>query len=173
MKRKTVFSTIIITVSVLLFTVGAFVLLSHLMFDSTAAPTEIKEGFSPKLISNLKDRYGITIPKEASFIKGYNDNDFREGSCCILFECPADGSVGEEEETAESVIRLLGLNNMRYSYSRDDIVLHTKPWFEEADGQLDHMLIYKDRPFTYISYSFKKDKVLIRFKGWRPGYSFP
>ncbi len=172
MKRKTVFDLIIIVLSVILLAVGAFVLFSHLMFDNTASPTEIKKGFSPKLLSDLKDRYGITIPKEASFIKGYNDNDFREGNCYILFECPADESV-RDEETAAYIIRLLGLDSTRYSYSHNDIDLHTKPWFDEADGQLDHMLIYNDRPFTYISYSFKKDKVLIRFKGWRPRYSFP
>ena len=60
----------VLLVSVALFGIGK---------EKNDAPIEIKNGFSPELLNAMKERYQITIPDDAVFIKGIVTDGFREG----------------------------------------------------------------------------------------------
>lgn len=54
------------------------------------APLEIESGFSDKMMSLLSERYELSIPDSAVFIKGYFDRAFRDQSLIVSFTVDSD-----------------------------------------------------------------------------------
>lgn len=143
--------------------------------------TEIKEGFSPKLLDALKDEYGITIPADAVFVEGHNPKLTRDPVICISFECPlnnfdkdsfdkTESYSYKEEYLAEYVRKVLSLDENRFDYGRFDDQIYGG-WDDGWGNRLDYSLV--DRSLnTCISFSVIDDKLVIRFVGQPFGYTF-
>lgn len=59
----------------------------HFLFGDT--PTQIENGFIPELTEMLSEKYGLTIPENAEFIRGDYTNAFRDPAAVIEFRLPA------------------------------------------------------------------------------------
>jgi len=131
---------------------------------------EIKKGFSPELLEQLQIRYGITIPEEAKFIKGYNIGG-PDNSVVIFFECPLKDTWRSDNKTSiyNYMVQLLKLDSTRYwthnSKSRGD-------WTEDLDAPMDYTLTDNRVAYTEISFNIEADKLIFRFIGWRPDAIF-
>lgn len=144
--------------------------------------TEIKEGFSPKLLDALKDEYGITIPADAVFVKGNNLILARDPAIFISFECPLNNfdkdsfgkteSISYGEDLAEFVCQVLSLDENRFDYDGRDVHF-LGDWDDGWGKHLDYSLIDRDLESTYIMFSVVDDTLLIRFVGQSLGYTFP
>lgn len=177
MKRKAVviFLAIALVLGVL---TGAIILVNHSEWFFPAAPTEIQSGFSSELLTVLETQYGVTIPADAQFIKGFNTNAFRDPSVIILFECPLanfkatdDGTADYRAELADYVCEALALDKTMYSYAGKDDE-HLPDLYQEIGGQMEHTLKYQRDTFTWISYTVEQGKLLLRFTGRHPGATF-
>ncbi len=170
MKHKIILNAIILSVIIL----AALTIVSCDSFSCWffGEPTEICEGFSYELTGSLADRYQITIPQEAIFIKGINTNAFRDPSVVILFECPLNEIPSMDDNLGlDFVFRALSLDESRYSYGgRDEKIF--ADWFDELGGMLDYKIVDKNDHHTFISYSFGENVLRIRFVGRHPGKTF-
>ncbi len=136
--------------------------------------TEIKQGFSQYTLDALKSDYGITIPKNALFIKGLNSNTFRDSSVDILFECPIDDSLNTDDMHAvcDWVYDILELDKNMYIGGLGSDEKISADWYEEMGGELDHCIKTKRDDLTKISYSATEEKIIIRIHGYAPKYSY-
>ena len=133
-------------------------------------PTEIEGGFSDELLLCLQEQYGVTVPKGASFVKGYHTNAFRDPSLIVLFRFPLETAVKEDLPLAQYVHDLLSLAEETYSSaSASDYEFSTEEkWYEECGGKMQHGFFNKEMPFTWISYEVIEDEVYIRIIGHHP-----
>ena len=138
------------------------------------APTEIEGGFSDELLLCLKEQYGIAIPEDAVFVKGYNTNAFRDPSLIVLFRFSLETVIKDDFQLAQYVHNLLSLAEETYSSSSasDYEFLTEEKWYEECGGEMQHGFINKEMPFTWISYEVIEDEVYIRIIGHHPRGSF-
>ena len=168
MKHKTIIlpSILLIVFIIAITTIACNSLLS---FDER---TEICEGFSNELISTLASRYQMTIPQDATFVKGINTNTIRDPMVVILFECPLNENQSMDDSNGCSyVFRVLKLDESRYSFGGHDEKIPAE-WFDEFGGTLDYKIVDNNDPFTFISYSFSGKVLTIRFVGRHPGKTF-
>jgi len=171
-------NTIIVTIAVLLVVVLLLLLtpactaetLGNWIFNDT--PTEIQNGFRSELLSTLSEQYQISIPDDAKFIKGLNTNSFRDPSVVVLFECPVETDAQSSKDNGCSyVFRLLKLNDFIYTFGGVDEEI-AADFYDDMGGKMDHKIDRKGEPFTFISYSFEDERVLIRFVGRHPNATF-
>ena len=154
----------IIVIVLLLLLIGTFAYFRW-AFDTSFQKTEIQEGFSATLLEELQTRYGITIPKDAQFIKGYNLPGWRDSFVAILFECPINN-------TSDSLHQLLKLDSNRYpGVGSDTKQFYGSVWYDELGGVMEYATT--DNNFTTISYTVHLDRIRIRVIGWRPSREFP
>lgn len=163
----------IVTIVILFVAVAGFFAIGAYSFIHLFEPTliEIKKGFSPELTGALKEEYEITVPENATFIKGYNYYLPQDPSEVIVwFECPIDELP--EGEGGDLVCRLLELEEDSYSSQAWRAEKHSNELYNEM-GEFDYQINYKKKSDTYISYKFDQGKIIIRFVGWKPPCSFP
>lgn len=153
--------------------IGLFFACSNWAWNSSFGQTEIKQGFSQQLLNELETRYGITIPEEAQFIKGYNCLNMRDNYVSILFECPVSETYEDDDHMAAYMKQLLTLGTRYSGASKDTPQFIGSEWYEELGGQMEWMLEDESIDYTYISYNIEANKLVIRFTGWRPGAIFP
>jgi len=159
MRRKRAICAMLLTIAMCL---------SGCLFEEK--PTEIKKGFSPQLLDCLQTQYGITIPEEAEFLKGYNLPGFQDPFVAILFECPIKENAESDYAMSQYLKQLLKLDD-RYSFAGADIEqFFGSEWYAELCGKMQWML--QGYGYTYISYNIEPDKLVIRFTGWRPRKTF-
>lgn len=150
--------------------VGGFIGYFHWAFRTSFQKTEIKEGFSPELLEELQTQYGITIPEEAQFIKGYNLPGWQDSYVAILFEYPLAQSIAGD--STNFVRQLLKLDSTRYpGFGSDRKQFHESDWYDELGGTMEFAT--GDGKYTTISYTAQQSKIIIRIIGWRPGEEFP
>ena len=138
------------------------------------SPTEIKKGFSTKLLEQLESHYQISVPDNAVFIKGFNTNAFRDPSVLILFECPITEEVPLTDEAKHAcVFRTLGLDEAYWSLSRNSDEVSPGEWVDAMGGLLEKQTEHKKEPYTYISYSISADTLTVLFDGHHPHMNFP
>lgn len=157
-------------VLILFIIVGLFLAVGMWAWNGLFGNTEIKKGFSPELLEALQTQYGITIPEEAKFIKGYNTGG-QDNSVLIYFECSVtDNSAAEDH--SKYIKQLLKLDAARYQGSvlnqSDDTDL-----VAELGDEMDYEITDNSISYTSIKYKIEGDKLLIRFHGWRPKTTFP
>ncbi len=168
MKQKWLISLVCVVVTLII--AGLFLAAGVYFFNGLFDDTEIKKGFSPELLEELQSRYGITIPEEAKFIKGYNTGG-QDNSVLIYFECPVTVQHLSENHN-ESITQLLKLDPTRYPSS-------APAWGSvtglaaELGGEMDYEMTHSTIAYTSIQYKFTENKLLIRFDGWRPRGTFP
>lgn len=143
------------------------------VWDSSFEPTQIEQGFSPELLDKLKSHYGISIPEQAQFIKGYNCPGFRDSFVAVQFAFPISGDPREDDNMASYLHQLLQLGTRYGTVARKDVPQFTgAAWYAELGGQMQWMLDDKTLDYTHISYNIEADRLVVRFVGWRPGASF-
>ena len=162
--------TLGITVVILLVIVGLFLLFCVYAWNGLFGNNEIKKGFSPELSENLQTRYGITIPGEAKFMKGYNTGG-QDNFVLLYFECPITESTASENHY-EYIKQLLKLDPARYQGSNLNHSDGTD-LAAELGGKMDYEILCSDISYTSIKYKIEGRKLLIRFHGWRPHRDFP
>lgn len=167
MKHKGAIIAILLCVAFLGLSVAIVKGVTAWMFQDPT--TEIKKGFSPELIQELKEHYGITVPANAVFIKGYNTNA-RDPEIIVWFECQIDELP--EGEGGDLVCRLLELEEDSYSSQAWRAEKHSNELYNEM-GEFDYQINYKKKSDTYINYKFDQGKIIIRFVGWKPPLQFP
>lgn len=165
-----VLSLILVVLLVLLILLGGAYL--RWAFTTSYPPEEIKAGFSPELLETLQTQYGITIPEQAQFIKGYNLPNWRDSYVAILFAYPTEQPIEDDiQRISDSVRQLLKLDSTRYPGFGNDIKAFSgSDWYDELGGVMDHAT--RDNKSTTISCTVQPDKILIRVIGWRPGANF-
>ena len=137
-------------------------------------PTEIKSGFSPELLNAMKERYQITIPDDAVFIKGIVTDGFREGFVVFLFELPMETELSPDDccGVSDYVSQKLNLDESQYGRGYDDgEELWWADWDEDFVCKYDYS-IESHIDFTSLSFSVQEDRIIFRFVGWRPGGAF-
>lgn len=135
------------------------------------SPTEIKKGFSPKLLEQLESHYQIYIPNDAVFIKGYNTNAFRDPSVLILFECPITEEMRQSQE--DYLFGALGLDEAHWTLPRRADEVSPGEWADAMGGPWERQVEHKTEPYTYIRYSVSGDTLTVFFDGHHPHMSFP
>lgn len=150
--------------------VGLFLVYGLYAWNGLFGETEIKKGFSTELLEGLQTQYGITVPEDAKFIKGYNTGG-TDNFVLIHFECPVtDNSAAEDH--SKYIKQLLKLDAARYQGSglnqRDGTDLAA-----ELGGKMDYEIADNSISYTSIKYKIEGSKLLIRFHGWRPKTTFP
>ena len=171
MKRKWL-AILCVALVILLVAIGLYLGLCYKLWNTSVEPTEIQQGFSQELLNALESRYGITIPEEAQFIKGYNCLDMRDSYVSILFECPVSETYEDDDHMAAYMKQLLTLGTRYSGASKDTSQFIGSEWYEELGGQMEWMLEDESLDYTYISYNIEANKLVIRFIGWRPGATF-
>ena len=159
------------TLLMLLVVVGLFFAYATYCWKGLFGDTEIKKGFSPELLENLQTRYGITVPEEAKFIKGYNTGG-PDNSVVIFFECPLKDTWRSDNKASiyNYMVQLLKLDCTSYGMSHN-----SRPrgdWTEDRNAPMDYTLTDNRVAYTEISFNIEADKLIIRFFGWRPGATF-
>ena len=136
-------------------------------------PTEIKSGFSPELLNAMKERYQITIPDDAVFIKGIVTDGFREGFVVFLFELPMETKLdlGDDRGASDYVFQRLNLDESQYELCGRGRNF-TDDWDEDFVRKYDHEISAKHDVYTFLSFSVQEDRIIFRFVGWRPGEAF-
>lgn len=157
-------------VLILLIITGLFLAFGMFTWNGLFGDTEIKKGFSAELLKELQTQYGITIPEEAKFIKGYNTGG-TDNFVLICFECPITDNYALENHN-EYIRQLLKLDAARYQGSglnqSDGTDLAA-----ELGGKMDYEITDSNTSYTSIKYKIEGGKMLIRFHGWRPKTTFP
>lgn len=126
-------------------------------FFSTA-PLEIESGFSDKMTSLLSERYELSIPDSAAFIKGCFDRAFRDPSLTVSFTVDSDEF---EEMLAVSWEKL---NNPQG---------YTGVFGSEYDFEPDGGYSYQKELYTYILFTENGDGTrTCYFIGRHPNTSF-
>ena len=162
----------LILVVLLLILTGAFLAYLKWAFSTSFQNSEIKEGFSPKLLEVLQTRYDITIPEDAQFIKGYNIPGWQDSFVAVLFELPITGTYESGYHMSDYIRQRLNLGTRYPGPAKDEEQFLGSEWYDELGGQMEWMLDDSSHGFTYISYNIESDKLVIRFIGWRPGATF-
>ena len=135
------------------------------------SPTEIKKGFSPKLLEQLETHYQISIPDNAVFIKGFNTNAFRDPSVLILFECPITEELRQAKD--DCIFAALGLDEAYWSLPGRADDMSPGEWADAMGGPWERQVEHKTEPYTYIRYSDSGDTLTVFFDGHHPHMAFP
>jgi len=124
------------------------------IIDQAFSPSEIKDGFSEKWLKTLSDEYHLSIPKSASYLKGFYEpgQDF---SVHMLFTVNADD-----------------FDNMVGDGWTEDAEGHSfgDEWYTDlTDTKLPHYYIYtKKYTVLFFSDAAKNNRITCVFVGWRP-----
>lgn len=164
--------TLCILVILPLILAGAFLTYLKWAFNTSFQPSEIAEGFSLELLEVLQNRYGITIPEDAQFIKGYNLPGWRDSYMAVLFELPITGTYKSGYHMSDYIRQRLNLGTRYPGPGKDAKQFFGSAWYDELGGQMEWMLKDSSTGCSYISYNIESDKLVIRFIGWRPGAIF-
>lgn len=133
----------------------------------------IEEGFAQELLTEMKEKYGIIVPKDATFVKGYNAYHQQDSYVVVVLECTrkVDMDVNNSSDVSEYIRELLSLDERWSDFGVDNNKV-ASDWFEEMGGLMQYGSKNKEIDYTYISVSFEGDKTVIRLKGYRPSQMF-
>lgn len=169
MKHKGAIIAILLCVAFLGLSVAIVKGVTAWMFQDPT--TEIKKGFSPELIQELKEHYGITVPANAVFIKGYNTNA-RDPEIIVWFECQIDKLPENKNDKGDEIVQELLLIE-KDSYSLGGRAEPIGEIYKEMGEEFAHTLVCNKEYDTYIDYTFDQDKIFIRFIGGHPHVELP
>ncbi len=164
---------LIISASVAVLLIVAFIFWAMFGFWLYDPSGEIEKGFSPELIEEMENRYGISVPKNAVFLDGYNLYHPQDSFVVVYFEVPSEDFKNKDKLSENIYIR--NLLSLDYNWSFDGaagMVSHYE-WFEKMGGEMENSLTKKDTSYTSLEYSFENDMLVLRFMGWRPTQIFP
>lgn len=107
--------------------------------------SKIKNGFSNELVSLLKEKYHVSIPKDAIFIEGYYDNALQDDSVHIKFKVSSD------------------LCNSLYDGDWSLCATDSE--------QVEKSMEFSGEPYTYLDFYPADDEknVTVYFRGRHPG----
>lgn len=161
-----------VTAFILLIVIVLYIAYGIYCWNGLFGDTEIKKGFSPELLEQLQTRYGITIPEEARFIKGYNTGG-PDNYVVFFFECPLKDTWRSDNKTSiyNYMVQLLKLDSTRHGMSHNS--RSRGDWTEDRNAPMDYTLTDNRVAHTEISFNIEADKLIIRFRAWRPGATFP
>lgn len=175
MKHKKVVIALIIILAVIL----AAVLLRPIvrrMVEKALAPTEITEGFTDELLDCLKDQYGITIPSDARFVKGYNGGNMQDACIVVVFACPLDNYPLDNYKVsgrkADFVREVLQLGEQTYPGIGGAPEQKYGDIFDSTDYQFSGELKNTEVPFTSLEYKITEEELVVRLIGWRCRQTF-
>ncbi len=148
--------------------------IANLMFSDET--TEIKEGFTPELLDTLEKQYGITVPENSVFLKGYNANAFQDYShVVVVFECPLHNFDNESMSLSDCmsidyISQLLSLNEKDY-VSAIEKERHEN-LLGDRYGRLGHCVKNTKKGDTTVSYMLSDGKMLVKIVGDYPNRRF-
>ena len=124
-------------------------------------PTQIENGFTPELTQMLSEKYGLTVPENAEFIRGYYTNAFRDPAVVIEFKLPA-----ATEDTLFD--RLLSDEKWEPNPSQADPALQNT--LIDSDTVYQKVVDSSDREYTLLFYTVTSDgSISCCFYGHHPG----
>ena len=137
-------------------------------------PTEIKSGFSPELLNAMKERYQITIPDDAVFIRGFNTNSFRDPCVVFLFELPMETELSPDDcdGVSDYVFQRLNIDESHYDSAGRGKQHYLNNENEDLTRIYDYDIKRKHEGFTFLSFSVETDRIIFRFVGWHPSGVF-
>ena|GEM_PF-4086972 len=172
MSRKKI--ALIILVSVTIVLIIAFLFYAVFGFFWLYDPSgEIERDFSPELIREMENRYGITVPKNSVFLNGYNLYHPQDSYVIVFFEVPLENFKNKDNLSESIYIRNLLSLDETWSFEGTNSMVFHDDWFGKMGGEMQNSLTKKDTSYTSLEYSFENDKVLLRLIGWRPTQMFP
>lgn len=160
--RKTAFLFFLLAGAVLI--TSLFFLFFGLPWTLPNEAAEIKS-LTPELIEKTENRFQVEIPDDAVLLKGNHYVNMRDSWLVVLLECPCDPS---ETHEPEEIYPLLRIQSENYGiWHKDEAML--VDWYEKMGGNMDWCIEKKNESDqTFISYSFQKDRALIRLVAYRP-----
>ena len=155
---------VIVTICLISITIVGILGFGAVSFLGFATERMVIDGFSDALTDGLYEQYGITIPEDAKFIKGLYSRVMNDSAVVVLFECPLNDA---DEDLSKYVYEIMKLDKKGYRSASREYAEIAADWFEEMGGHLEYGF---NSEFSYISFSVKDDKLLIRFIGTRPDF---
>ena len=170
MKHKKVVIVLIIILAVILAAVFLRPIVRR-MVEKALGPTEITAGFTDELIDCLKDQYGITIPGDARFVKGYNGGNMQDAFIVVVFACPLD-NYKVSGRKADFVRQVLNLDEQTYPGIGGAPEQKYGDIFDSTDYQFSGELKNTEVPFTSLEYKITEEELVVRLIGWRCRQTF-
>lgn len=124
-------------------------------------PTQIENGFTPELTQMLSEKYGLAIPENTEFIRGYYTNAFRDPAVIIEFKLPA---------ATEDILfdRLLSDEKWEPSPATADPTLQNS--LIDSDTVYQKVVDSSDRAYMLLFYTITSDgSISCCFYGHHPG----
>ena len=164
----------LIVSGILLGVLLVFVALFGIGKEKNDAPIEIKNGFSPELLNAMKERYQITIPDDAVFIRGFNTNSFRDPCVVFLFELPMETELSPDDcdGVSDYVFQRLNIDESHYDSAGRGKQHYLNNENEDLTRIYDYDIKRKHEGFTFLSFSVETDRIIFRFVGWHPSGVF-